>query len=243
MNSIPTPKDAGQFLVQLRRHQKSTHDKKIDVGLSPQMALLRTWQSERLAYTYADLLNSRRYGPACRFFLDDIYAPKDFTQRDHDIERMYNFMLRFIPERIIHSLTLTVELNTMTHELDDALLDALQQLGVTDTLSGELYVEGYRLCDNYDRRVRQIDHIVEIGRGLGKLARLPLIGMSLRLARGPAHQAGWFELQDFLEHGLSAFKNMRGVKEFLNIVEEREKRILDNIFAREVDPFKLEIGD
>ena len=240
MNSIPTPKDAAQFLVQLRRHQKSIHDKKTEPGLSPQMELLRIWQSERLAYTYADLLDSRRYSSACRFFLDDIYAPKDFTQRDHDIERMYNFMLKFIPERVIHSLSLAVELNTMTNELDGAMLDALQQLGVTDTLSGELYAEGYRLCDNYDRRVRQIDHIVEIGRGLGKLARLPLIGMSLRLARGPAHQAGWFELQDFLEHGLSAFKNMRGVKEFLNIVEEREKRILDNIFAGATNPFDID---
>ena len=63
--------------------------------------------------------------------------------------------------------------------------------------------------------------------------------MSLRLARGPAHQAGWFELQDFLERGLAAFKTMRGTKEFLGIVEEREMRILDNIFAAAPNPFDV----
>jgi len=116
------------------------------------MILLRTWQTERLSHTYSDLLESRRYRQACRFFLDDIYAPKDFTQRDHDIERMYNFMRRFIPERIIHSLTLAVELNTLTHQLDDALLDALTQLGMTDTLTAD---EQARLYAAIRRVLRQ----------------------------------------------------------------------------------------
>ena len=236
--ALPSPKDATHLLVELRKHTKSKHDARTGPGLSPQMRLLRAWQTERLAHTYRDLLENRRYGPACRFFLDDIYAPKDFTQRDHDIERMYNFMLKFIPERIIHSLTLAVELNTLTHQLDGALLDALMQLGMTDALTADLYAAAYRRCDNYNERVKQIEYIVEIGRGLGKLARLPLIGMSLRLARGPAHQAGWFELQDFLERGLAAFKTMRGTKEFLRVVEEREMRILDNIFAAAPHPFE-----
>ncbi len=240
MNSLPSPKDATQLLIELRRHTKSKHDKITGVGLSPGMTLLRTWQTERLSHTYSDLLKSRRYGAASQFFLDDIYAPKDFSQRDHDIERMYIFMRRFIPERIIHSLTLAVELNTLTRQLDDALLDALTQLGMTDTLTPDLYAKAYRLCNNYNERVVQIERIVEIGQGLGKLARLPLIGMSLRLARGPAHQAGWFELQDFLERGLAAFKTMRGTKEFLRIVEEREMRILDNIFAAAPNPFDFQ---
>jgi len=239
MSNLPSPKDATQLLIELRRHTKSKHDEIPSAGLSPRMALLRTWQTERLARTYSDLLESRRYGAACRFFLDDIYAPKDFSQRDHDIERMYTFMRRFIPERIIHSLTLAVELNALTRQLDDTLLDALTQLGMTDTLTVDLYAEAYRLCDNYTERVKQIARIVEIGQGLEKLARLPLIGMSLRLARGPAHQAGWFELQDFLERGLAAFKTMRGTKEFLGIVEEREMRILDNIFAAAPNPFDV----
>ena len=81
--------------------------------------------------------------------------------------------------------------------------------------------------------------VVEIGHNLGRLSRLPLISFSLRLARKPAHQAGWLELQDFLERGLDAFKQMRGTKTFLTTIEQRERQILDQIFTRHPQPFTL----
>ncbi|MFQ5611263.1 MAG: hypothetical protein ACE5H9_03930 [Anaerolineae bacterium] len=68
---------------------------------------------------------------------------------------------------------------------------------------------------------------------------MPLVGLSLRLAGGPARQAGWHELQDFLERGFAAFKRMRGADRFLRTLESRERRILERIFAGEPDPFEI----
>ncbi len=38
----------------------------------------------------------------------------------------------------------------------------VDQLGVTDSIAREQYAAGYRLCDNYDERVRQIDLITQV---------------------------------------------------------------------------------
>ena len=240
MTDTPRPQDAARLLVQLHHHQRAAHQAVPGQGLDPQMVLLRTWQSQRLGRTHADLLASPRYNPACLFFLEEIYAPRDFSQRDADAQRMHDFMLRFLPARLLHTLTLTLELNHFTRELDDALLRAMvDTLGMTDTITADLYAEGYRVCDNYADRARQIDMIVEVGQGLERLVKLPFIGLTLQLARGPAQRAGWHDLQAYLERGFAAFKHMHGAHEFLDAIQQREMRILDRIFAREPDPFDM----
>ncbi|MCZ7575179.1 MAG: hypothetical protein M5U01_42055 [Ardenticatenaceae bacterium] len=208
--------------------------------LDPQLELLRSWQSERLARTYADFLTSPRYGPACRFFLRDIYAPRDLTQRNTDMERLHEFLARFLPPGALETLTDTIELHTLTEELDRALLTVLvEDLGVTDSITVALYAEAYRICDNYDERKNQIDLIIEVGQSVDRLVRLPFIGTTFRLFRGPAHSAGWGELHDFLERGYNAFKRMKGAERFLRTIQERETRILDQIFGGDPDPFAI----
>ncbi len=238
MSDIPTPQDATRLLVQLRRQQDISHRRIEGQGLSPEMAMFRLWQSQRLANTHADLLRSERYAPACRFFLDDIYAPKDFTQRNHDIVRIHDFMMRFLPASLLRVLTQAIEINALTEELDALLLEVMvDQLGVHDSITPQQYAEGYRICDNYASRAYQIQLLVQVGHGLDRLTRLPVIGWTLRLARGPAHRGGWYELQGFLERGYSAFRHMGGAGDFLHLVEHREMRILDQIFAGAADPF------
>jgi hypothetical protein len=227
------------FLSQLGEHQ-SQRQLAGEKELEADMALLRLWQSKRLARTYADLLVSSRYGPACRFFLNDIYASRDFSQRDHDIEYLYGVMSHFLPDFLLALVRNAVEINDLTNTLDHALLRALvDDLGVKDTITEELYAEGYRICDNYDERARQIELLVKIGHEVDISTRLPLVGMTLRLARSPARRAGWGDLQDFLERGFNAFKHMRGAKHFLDTIYEREMKILDRIFEGMDEPFEI----
>ncbi len=234
------PTNSLSFLRDLEnlRHQR------IGVGsLDPPEALLREWQSNRLAHTYADLLQQSRYRPACLFFLNEVYAARDFTQRDHDIQQMYAFMQRFIPEVLLRPLTLTVEVNSLTLKLDRQLIDVMvNQLGVTDTITEELYAEGYRLCNNYDERLHQINSIYEIGSLLDGVVHLPLTGAALSMAKGPARRAGWGELTDFMEKGYRAFKQLHGASRFLNTVRNRELGILERINACAPDIFHFEEG-
>src|SRR5512143_3306880 len=160
MSDAPKPPSAVQLLRDLQNSEELRHQPRAADGLHPQLAMLRNWQANRLAHTYADLRADPHYGPACEFFLSDIYAPRDFSQRDHDLDRIHKFLARVLPAATIQLLTMTVELNNMTTLLDNHLLQVLvDQLGATDAVTVELYAEAYRACINRAERVRQIDLI------------------------------------------------------------------------------------
>jgi len=226
----------------LRNIEQMKHQRVESQGLDPDVALLRGWQAQRLARTYADLLAQPRFRPACEFFLEDLYGPKDFAQRDHDIAQVYAFARRFVPGALIRPLTITVELHFLSLDLDARLLTVLQErLGLTDTLTVARYAEAYRLCDNYADRVRQIEMVHEIGTELDRITKIPLVGTALQLARGPAIRAGWVELTEFLERGYRAFEHMHGAQFFTSTVRQRERQILDKIYAGDPDPFGFEL--
>lgn len=209
-------------------------------GLPPAMWLLRSWQVERLAQTHDDMLQHPRYGRACAFFLSDIYGAKDFSQRDADAENVYRTMRKYLPDRLLITMSKAIELNRLTQMLDEQLVAVLvQQLGMTDSLTAEQYAEAYRLCGNYEVRLQQLDVVQDVGNGVDSLARFPMIGMVLRAARRPARTSGWLELHDFMERGFAAFKEMNGADNFLATVMQRERLILDRIFAGHERPFAI----
>jgi hypothetical protein len=185
-----------------------------------------------------DLLADPAFAPACRFFLTDIYAPRDFSQRDHDFERLHSLLSRFLPGHMLSLLKHAIDLNALTAELDQALVQALEEdPGFAEAITPDLYAEAYRRCDNFAARLSQIEQLTAILREVGDGARRPLVGASLRLARRPAHTAGWFELYDFLERGYTAFQPMKKPGDFADIIEQRETLILKRIFSGESNPF------
>jgi hypothetical protein len=240
MTKKPEDKPSISSLTQLAAIDKLKHEELAEKPLDPQVALLKAWQARRMAATYADLLAMPRYKLACEFFLTDIYAARDFSQRDHDLLEMHAFMQRFVPEVALRPLTKTIELYALTQQLDDGLLKVLTtQLGVTTDLTEDQYAEAYRLCDNYVSRVKQIDMICEIGALLDDIVRRPLTGAALQVAKVPARRAGWQQLIDFMERGFIAFKKVNGAGFFLKTVRTREMLILDNIYALRPRPFDI----
>lgn len=229
-----------RILYDLQRDETLKRQAAPEGELDPQLALLRQWQAARLRRTYADLLEDERYAPACRFFLSDIYAAKDFSQRDHDLERVYHLMQRFVPQHMLQLLADSIELNRLSNQLDQDLLQVLiEDLGLADTLTPELYAEGYRKCDNYADRERQIELIEEVVHKVGEGSKNPLVGATLRLARKPAEKAGWFELYDFLNRGYAAFKQIRSGATFAETIGQRERLILEQIYAGAAEPFEV----
>jgi len=208
--------------------------------LDPKLLMLRAWQSNRLTRTYMDLLESDQYGPASRFFLSDIYASKDFSQRDHDILTIYNFLSHILPPISLQLLRDSIELNQLTYDLDKTLLAVLvDKLGVTTTITAGLYAQAYQICDNYAERAFQIRSIAKTVQEVGEGARLPLINTALKLIHKPAVRAGWVELYEFLNRGYKAFKPMKNIKFFVSVIRDREMQILDNLLSNKPDPFKL----
>lgn len=205
-------------------------------GLEPAEELIATWQSQRLAATYADYRDHKRYRAAIEFFLSDLYGPHDFSQRDRDIERVYPIMVRTLTAAAIDSLAEAVALHTLSIKLDrDLRVMLVDRMGLDVTagvaaLTPEMYAEAYRRCDNYDARVEQIQLAVGAGELLEEAVKSKMIYATVKLARGPARLAGFGELQSFIERGLSAFKKMRGSHRFVEALSQREVVILDAIF-------------
>ena len=238
MRSISPASKPGPITDILKGIEQARHEEVASVPLTPELLLLRAWQVRRLTRTYKDMLDNPRYQPSCAYFINDIYAARDFTQRNHDLQTLYDSLRQFVPETMIRPLSMAIQLNKLTEDLDAQLADVLvQQIGMTDKLTVAMYTEGYRLCDNYDDRVRQIDMIIEMGIRVEAMVNFPFSSTLIKLGRVPADNAGQSELMETLEVGYRAFKHMRGAKAFLNLIRSREMEILRLIYASDADPF------
>ena len=243
MGFIANPKteSAALLLYQLARNKELHRTRATGAELPPELRLLRRWQSARLIRTYGDLIEDSRYQPAVAFFLHELYGDKDFSQRDHDIERVYPVMIRTLPASVLYSLAMAMELKALSYELDQQLMRVLvEEFDAIKHITEAVYAEGYRVCNNYNERKRQIELIGKLGNDLDKIVFKPYIYATLRLVRAPAQFAGFGEFQSFLEQGFSAFRHMRGADPFLNIIMNREMMILDRIYTGHPTPFQLD---
>jgi hypothetical protein len=221
------------LLRELERAQALHADRQRDPALAQALDRLGAWQSRRLGATYADLAAMPRYADAIAFFQSDLYGG-DFARRDADLARVVPLMVRMLPERVIATVAQAMELNALSQELDRLLLAALP--GST-ALTVAQYCRAFRAMGHRDLRVRQVDLIVEIGRGLDGVVRKPFIHAALSMMRTPARLAGLGVLHDFLERGFDAFHRMEGAAEFLATIDRRERELFDRIFAGDDAPF------
>ncbi len=231
-NSSTHARGRAALLGQLARLQDMDRRTVEQGGRSPGARLLALWQVRRLAATYADLANDHRYAAAMRFFMDDLYGPEDFAQRDADLDRVFPVMSRMLPTQALNALNQALELHLLTQELDARMLRILEkELGMTTELNPAMWAEAYLRCNRRADRERQIDLILSVGRLLDRVVRRPLVYGLVLLARGPAHAAGFGELQGFVERGFNAFRCMPNASKFIATIERREKEIMEALLV------------
>ena len=207
-----------------------------DPGLQEELQTLQRWQAGRLERTYADLKERERYRPGVEFFLEELYTDKDYLPRDTQLERASPILSRMLPSQAQESMRMAVQLEVLSQELDGEMARAL---GAGTAIDEESYAEAYRSVGRREDRERQIAFILEAGRDLERLVKMPMIYTLVRMAHGPAHLAGFGALHDFLEDGFRAFRAMGGAGEFLQAIEDRETKIMQRIFEGHPQPFSL----
>ncbi len=191
---------------------------------------LKNWQARRLARTHVDLLGEPRHGPAARFFLQDLYGAKDFSQRDAELARLVPMLVRLLPEAALATIADAIEMDALSERLD---LGVATQLRADDPMAIDeaAYADAYRRTGSRDDRERQIELIAAIGRSLDRLVRHPLLGRLLKAMGGPARVAGLAQMHDFLVRGFEAFRVIGGASAFLARIEARERAILEALYA------------
>jgi hypothetical protein len=229
------PTAAEVKLIRELGHLRRLHEERgASPGLAGALDRIAAWQARRLNATYVDLARNPRYAKAIAFFLDDLYGEGDFSRRDADIARVVPLMVRLLPQGVVATVAMAMELAALSQELDRRLLE---KLGPTIPLTVAAYCEAYQSCANCAERERQIALIIATGQALDRYVRKPLLRKTLTVMRRPARVAGLGNLQAFLERGFDAFASMHGADEFLATINARETALMAAIFAGDRAPF------
>jgi len=197
-----------------------------DKALLARVTAVKTYQQKRFARTYADLLSSRRYRDVAQFFLDELYGPRDFAERDAQFARVVPALTRLFPSDVLVTVESLAALHALSESLDSAMGQQLRHADVDATT----YLAAWQACGRRPDRERQIALTVAIGRSLDVLTRRLLLRQSLRMMRVPARAAGLASLQSFLEAGFDTFHAMGGAAEFLQTVQSRESVLMGALF-------------
>ncbi len=217
-----------------------------DSNLQTALTAVKAFQAKRFAGTYADLLSSSEYGAAARFFLNDLYSDKDYSQRDAQFSRIAGALQKFFPQQVVATAVALAELHGLTEELDQqmayAWLAPATQM-VEDATAR--YIACWRLVGRPEDRARQLQTVLTVGGDLDRLTRTTGLRLMLRMMRGPALAAGLGSLQSFLELGFDTFAGMSGkgsrAREFLATIADREGVWIESLFTGDIAQVQSEL--
>ena len=215
-------------------------------ALAAAVATVKRFQARRFAGTYSDLLASREYAAAARFFLDELYSDKDYAERDAQFARIAGAIERFFPEDVVATSVALAELHALTEGLDQAMARSWLTLSTQPAQESGLYVGAWRAVARREDRVLQLETVLEIGREMARLTRMPGLRLMLKMMRGPAAAANLSSLQRFLETGFDTFaamaKRTGGAERFLETIRERESALIAMLFDTELVACETELA-
>lgn len=218
-------------------------------ALGSAVGQVKTLQARRFRGTYADLMASPSFGPAAKFFLEELYSDSDYTARDQQFSRIAGTLQTMFPAAVVDTAVALAVLHAQTEALDHAMGLAWPAAAgsPTDSISGPAtatarndttdaarYVAAWRAVGDRAAREQQLQRVLAMGTDLARLTRTPGLRMMLRMMRAPAHAAGMGDLQQFLEAGFDTFGQLArqrgGVEQFLATIEARERALMAELF-------------
>lgn len=229
---------AQAILQELERVAQERDRRESDPVMAERVHAVKRFQQARFRHTYTDVLSSPRFGPAARFFLDELYGPQDFTERDAQFARVVPTLVRLFPGEIVATVEALTQLHALSEELDGSMALAMEDLPHGTEVDAMGYAAAWRVVGRRSDRAMQVELVLAIGAELDRYTRMPMLSASLRMMRGPARMAGLASLQQFLESGFETFKSMRGADDFLRVIAQREGALIEALF----DPAPLAPG-
>lgn len=196
-------------------------------ALGTRVAALKAYQQARFARTHADLLTHAAYGPAARFFLDDLYGPHDFADRDAQFARIVPAITRLFPDDIVDTVEALGELHALSEQLDTQMALRLPDA----SWSARHYLLAWQALGRPEARARQLALVLQLGHRLVRYTRSRWLRQTLKMMRKPARSAGLGALQTFLERGFDTFGAMKDASVFLDLVRSRESAVIQAFFA------------
>ena len=220
---------AEHFRQQIRRSNELHIEYLDDLQLRKDYERFANWQLEHLLPFFADLYDQPGYAEAIDFTMNDL-AGVGISDRDRDLERAAPAITHMLPLGALKTIASAAEMNARVLKSNIAICRALLVRNeLPDQITYESYCIACRKASSLEELVELVHLITGLGRTLKSLIRIPMIGMTLRAMRAPAHAAKFGALQDFLERGYSTFKQIPDIDLFLSEIESRMVEVFTQI--------------
>ena len=225
-----------EYIIQHIHQVNARRDLATKMGRLDAILHLQEWQCKRLLITHDDLRCEPEFADAMQFFVDELYGPKDFSQRDRDLTRVIPKLSAVLPDKALTALNDALRLNALSFDLDLAMVNAIFELEGIKTLSDydlqpHAYAKAYQKVGREKDRITQIDIIEQLGLQLADVVHVKGISLLIKMARKPAEIAGVKTLHDFLAHGFKSFKKLGDVRDFLDPIVSRERQMMVDLFS------------
>jgi len=221
MTLSPRQQAANLFRDQIRRSNELHIEYLDDPQLRRNYERFSSWQLEYLLPFFADLYEQPGYAEAINYTMNDL-AGVGISSRDRDLERAAPAIIRLLPLGALRTIASAAEMNTRVLASNIAICRAmLVHNELPELITEENYFMACRKASSLEELVELVHLTTGLGRTLQALIHIPMIGITLRAMRAPAHAAGFGALQDFLERGYSTFKQIPDINHFLSEIEIR----------------------
>lgn len=189
------------------------------------------WQLQYLLPFFSDLYKETGYAAAIDFTMSDL-AGVGISHRDRELERAAPAITTMLPLRALETIASAAEMNARVLKVNIAICRCLL---VDDNLPGEVteydYCVACRKASSFGECAELVHLITDLGRTLKSLIKVPMIGLTLRAMRGPAHATGFGALQEFLEKGYFTFREIPDIDHFLAEIETRMIEVFERIYT------------
>ena len=221
-----------QFVKEVTRRREQCAS---DPGLTVALRELKLFQARRFANSYQDILGAGPYMAAARFFLDELYGAKDYSERDAQFSRIAGALQRVFPEDVVQTAVALAELHALSEDLDFQMAQIWRAPHIENVGNeAKRYVNAWAKVGRRSDRARQVDMVLTVGAELERLTRATGLRLMLKMMRRPAQLAGLGSLQAFLELGFDTFATMskhpNAATKFLQLIQSRETTLIDVLF-------------
>ena len=234
----PRQQAANLFRDQIRRSIELHVEYLDNPQLGRNYERFANWQLEHLLPFFADLYEQPGYAEAINFTMNDL-AGVGISSRDRDLERAAPAITHLLPLGALKTIASAAEMNARVLKSNIAICRALLVHNeLPDLITETNYCIACRKASSLEELVELVHLITGLGRTLQSLIHIPMVGLTLRAMRTPAHAAGFGALQDFLERGYSTFKQIPDIDHFLNEVENRMVEVFTQIHTAPLEELR-----
>ena len=196
------------------------------------------WQFEYLLPFFRELHEQDGYADAVSFTMSDL-AGVGISDRDRDLERAAPAIAKLLPPGALQTIADAAATNARVLEINIAICRSLLVDDELPQKFSELeYFTACRKTSTLEECLELVHLITALGRTLKSLIKTPVIGVTLRAMRGPAHATGFGALQEFLENGYYTFRQIPDIDYFLQEIENRMVHVFERSYTTPLDKLR-----